>query len=244
MQYTKEVEDMVCVAKGPNHGPAPIPEEGKWIQAKEIKDISGYTHGIGWCAPQQGACKLSLNVKNGVIEEALVETIGCSGMTHSAAMASEILPGKTILEALNTDLVCDAINTAMRELFLQIVYGRTQSAFSDDGLRVGAGLEDLGKGLRSMVGTMYGTAAKGARYLELTQGYVTRMAINKNDEIVGFEFLNLGKFTDAVKAGVDPAEAVQKAMGHYGQWDQAVKFIDPRTDEETHSTESTFPVHE
>ena len=149
MQYTREVEDMVCVAKGPNHGPAPIPEEGKWIQAKEIKDISGYTHGIGWCAPQQGACKLTLNVKNGVIEEALVETIGCSGMTHSAAMASEILPGKTILEALNTDLVCDAINTAMRELFLQIVYGRTQSAFSDDGLRIGAGLEDLGKGLRS-----------------------------------------------------------------------------------------------
>ena len=108
MQYTREVEDMVCVAKGPNHGPAPIPEEGKWIQAKEIKDISGYTHGIGWCAPQQGACKLSLNVKNGIIEEALVETIGCSGMTHSAAMASEILPGKTLLEALFTDLVCAA----------------------------------------------------------------------------------------------------------------------------------------
>ncbi len=149
MQYTKEVEEMVCVAKGPNHGPAPIPEEGKWIQAKENSDISGLTHGIGWCAPQQGACKLTLNVKDGVIEEALVETIGCSGMTHSAAMAAEILPGKTILEALNTDLVCDAINTAMRELFLQIVYGRTQSAFSDDGLRVGAGLEDLGKGLRS-----------------------------------------------------------------------------------------------
>lgn len=83
---------------------------------KEIKDISGLTHGIGWCAPQQGACKLTLNVKDGIIEEALVETIGCSGMTHSAAMASEILPGKTLLEALNTDLVCDAINTAMREL--------------------------------------------------------------------------------------------------------------------------------
>ena len=66
-------------------------------------------------------------------------------MTHSAAMAAEILQGKTILEALNTDLVCDAINTAMRELFLQIVYGRTQSAFSDDGLAIGAGLEDLRK---------------------------------------------------------------------------------------------------
>ena len=139
--YSKEVENMCSVAKGPHHGPAPIPEEGKWIQAKEISDISAYTHGVGWCAPQQGACKLSLNVKNGIIEEALVETIGCSGMTHSAAMAAEILPGKTILEALNTDLVCDAINTAMRELFLQIVYGRSQSAFSENGLVVGAGME-------------------------------------------------------------------------------------------------------
>ena len=144
MQFSREVEEMVCVKKGPNHGPAPIPEEGKWVQAKEIVDISGLTHGIGWCAPQQGACKLTLNVKKGIIEEALVETIGCSGMTHSAAMASEILIGKTILEALNTDLVCDAINTAMRELFLQIVYGRSQSAFSENGLAVGASLEDLG----------------------------------------------------------------------------------------------------
>ena len=128
MNYTTEVQNMCPVTKGAKHEPAPIPEEGKWVHAKKIEDISGFTHGVGWCAPQQGACKLSLNVKNGVIEEALIETIGCSGMTHSAAMAAEILQGKTILEALNTDLVCDAINTAMRELFLQIVYGRTQSA--------------------------------------------------------------------------------------------------------------------
>ena len=157
MTYSHEVEHMCVVKKGPNHGPAPIPEEGKWVKAKEIVDISGLTHGVGWCAPQQGACKLTLNVKDGVIQECLVETLGCSGMTHSAAMASEILPGKTILEALNTDLVCDAINTAMRELFLQIVYGRTQSAFSEGGLMIGAGLEDLGKGLRSQTGTLFGT---------------------------------------------------------------------------------------
>ena len=89
-----------------------------------------------------------------------METIGCSGMTHSAAMAGEILPGKTILEALNTDLVCDAINVAMRELFLQIVYGRSQTAFSEDGLPIGAGLDDLGKGLRSMTGTIFSTKAE------------------------------------------------------------------------------------
>ena len=139
MVYSQEVENMCPVAIGASHGCAPIPEEGKWVYSREISDISGLTHGVGWCAPQQGACKLTLNVKNGIIEEALVETVGCSGMTHSAAMASEILAlAKRILEALNTDLVCDAINTAMRELFLQIVYGRTQTAFSEDGLPIGA----------------------------------------------------------------------------------------------------------
>ena len=230
MQYSREVEEMVCVAKGCNHGPAPIPEEGKWVQAREISDISGLTHGIGWCAPQQGACKLSLNVKGGVIQEALVETIGCSGMTHSAAMAAEILPQKTILEALNTDLVCDAINTAMRELFLQIVYGRTQSAFSDDGLVIGAGLEDLGKGLRSQVGTMYGTAKKGPRYLEMAEGYVLKCALDENDEICGYQFVHLGKMMAAIKKGVDPKEAYEKNVGTYGRFANAAKYIDPRNE--------------
>ena len=228
MIYSKEVENMCVVAKGPNHGPAPIPEEGKWIQAKEIKDISGYTHGIGWCAPQQGGCKLTLNVKDGIIQEALVETIGCSGMTHSAAMASEILPGLTVLEALNTDLVCDAINTAMRELFLQIVYGRTQSAFSEDGLQIGAGLEDLGKGNRSMVGTTYGTLEKGPRYLELTDGYITDIALDENDEIIGYKYVNFGKMMDFIKAGDDANTALEKAKGQYGRVNDAVRCIDPR----------------
>ncbi len=228
MQYSHEVEQMVCVAKGPNHGPAPIPEEGQWIQAKEITDISGFTHGVGWCAPQQGACKLSLNIKKGIIQEALVETLGCSGMTHSAAMAAEILPGKTILEALNTDLVCDAINTAMRELFLQIVYGRSQSAFSEDGLTIGAGLEDLGKGLRSQIGTMYGTLAKGVRYLEMAEGYVLKIALDEDDQVCGYQFVNLGKMMDAIKKGVDPKEAYEQNIGKYGRFDNAAKYIDPR----------------
>ena len=228
MVYSHEVENMCCVAKGPNHGPAPIPEEGKWVHSKKIEDISGFTHGVGWCAPQQGACKLSLNVKEGIIEEALIETIGCSGMTHSAAMAAEALVGRTLLEALNTDLVCDAINTAMRELFLQIVYGRSQSAFSEGGLVVGAGLEDLGKGLRSMVGTSYATKKKGPRYLELTEGYITRVALDNDDQIIGYEFVNLGRMMDMIKAGEDANEAVKKATGSYGRFADAAKYIDPR----------------
>ena len=228
MIYSHEVQHMCVVKKGANHQCAPIPEEGKWVRATQISDISGLTHGIGWCAPKQGGCKLTLNVKEGIIQEALVETIGCSGMTHSAAMASEILPGKTLLEALNTDLVCDAINVAMRELFLQIVYGRTQTAFSENGLPVGAGIEDLGKGLCSMVGTIHSTKQKGVRYLSLTEGYILELGLDKNDEVIGYKFVNLGKVMDAIKAGVDPKEAYEKNIGTYGRFADAVKTIDPR----------------
>ena len=196
---SQEVKEMCCVAKGANHNPAPIPQEGKWTYSKEIKDISGLTHGVGWCAPQQGACKLTLNVKEGIIEE-----------------------------ALNSDLVCDAINTAMRELFLQIVYGRTQTAFSDNGLPIGAGLEDLGKGLRSQVGTIYSTKAKGPRYLELAEGYVLELGLDANDEIIGYKFVHLGKMMESIKKGVEPQKAYDENIKTYGRFDEAVKKIDPR----------------
>ncbi len=228
MQYTAELQNMCCVKKGAVHDPAPIPEEGKWVKVKQINEISGLSHGVGRCAPQQGACKLTLNIKEGIIEEALVETIGCSGMTHSAAMAAEILPGKTLLEAMNTDLVCDAINVALREIFLQFAYGRTQSAFSDDGLPVGAGLEDLGKGLRSQIGTMYGTKAKGARYMEMSEGYVKRLALDEENEIIGYEYVSLGKMMDAIKAGMEPNAAFEKFTSTYGRFNEAVRYIDPR----------------
>ncbi len=225
---TQEVESMCTVAKGPHHGPAPIPEEGKWVKAYEIKDISGLSHGIGWCAPQQGACKLTLNVKDGIIQEALVETIGCSGMTHSAAMAAEILQGKTLLEALNTDLVCDAINVAMREIFKQLVYGRSQTAFSEGGLPVGSSLDDLGKGLRSQVGTIFGTKLKGVRYLEMAEGYILSLGLDENGEVIGYKFVHLGKMMEAIRAGKDANEAYQSNVKTYGRYDEAVKYIDPR----------------
>lgn len=219
---------MCTVAKGPNHGPAPIPEEGKWVKSYDIKDISGLSHGVGWCAPQQGACKLTLNVKDGIVEEALVETIGCSGMTHSAAMAAEILPNKTLLECLNTDLVCDAINVAMKNIFLQLVYGRSQTAFSEGGLPIGAGLEDLGKGLRSQVGTMYSTNKKGVRYMEMAEGYVLKIALDENDEVCGYQFVRLGKMLEDIRHGAAPDEAYKNNIGQYGRFDNAAKYIDPR----------------
>lgn len=228
MSFSHEVERMCPITKGPHHGPAPIPEEGRWVKAYEVTDISGLSHGVGWCAPQQGACKLTLNVKGGIIEEAMVETIGCSGMTHSAAMAGEILPGKTILEALNTDLVCDAINVAMREIFKQLVYGRTQTAFSEDGLPIGAALEDLGKGLRSQIGTIFSTKAKGVRYLEMAEGYILNLAVDKGGEVIGYKYVRAGKMLEDIRHGIDAKEAFEKNTAVYGRYDEADKYIDPR----------------
>lgn len=210
-------------------GASPIPEEAKWVQAKDILQISGFSHGCGKCAPQQGTCKLTLNVKDGIIKEALVETIGCTGMTHSAGMACEILIGKTILEALNTDLVCDAINDAMKQVFLQLVYGRSQSAFSEGGLNIGAGLEDLGKNWMSAVGTVYANSEIGPRYLNLAEGYITKLALDENNEIIGYEYLNIGGLVKELEKGVTYSDARKNNCKTYGRYNEGVKFLDPRS---------------
>lgn len=228
MEITHEVERMKKVACPKGHGPAELPQEGNWTQVKEIRDISGLSHGIGWCAPQQGCCKLTLNVKNGVIQEALVETTGCTGATHGAAVAGEHLPGKTLLEALNTHLACDAINVAMREIFKQMVYGRTQTAFSENGLPIGASLEDLGKGLCSQCGSVFSTLEKGSRMLQMAEGYVLDMALNEEKETVGYRFVHLGKMMDLIRAGKDHKEAYESCIGTYGQYEGASEYIDPR----------------
>ena len=219
---------MSCPINMEGFGPSPIPEEANWVQLKDIKQVSGFSHGCGKCAPQQGTCKLTLNVKDGIIKEALVETIGCSGMTHSAAMAAEILPGKTLLEALNTDLVCDAINDAMKNIFLQLVYGRSQSAFSENGLAVGSALEYLGKTLSSNVGTVYSQEKTGTRYLNLAEGYITKEGLDENGEIIGYEYVAIGSLMKSLREGVEAKEAIAKATKTYGRFNEAVTVIDPR----------------
>ncbi|QUM85939.1 MULTISPECIES: iron-sulfur cluster assembly scaffold protein [unclassified Moritella] len=228
MHYSSDIQSMCPIQRGDLHASAPIPIEGRMVNPKEVIAISGLSHGVGTCAPQQGAAKLTLNVKEGIIEEALIETIGCSGMTQSAAMAAEIITGKTILEAMNTDLVCDAINVAMREIFLQFAYGRSQSAFSEGGLEIGAALEDLGQTQRSQVGTSYATSAKGVRYMEIAEGYVTKLGLDENNEVIGYEYVNLGKMMKSVNKGVQADDAMKSAAGTYGRFDDAVKTINPR----------------
>lgn len=227
---TAEVENMCYIKNAESFGSSPLPQDGGWDQVKDITQISGLSHGVGGCAPRQGACKLTINVKNGIIKEALVECIGCSGMTHSAAMAGEILVGKTLLEALNTDLVCDAINDAMKNVFFQLVYGRSQSAFSLDGLPIGTCLEDLGKDRASKVASIYASEEKGVRYLNTAEGYITKLALDKNKEIIGFEYVNIYAFMRLIKKGEDGNESLKKCTKQYGRFSEGESFIDPRNE--------------
>ena len=62
----------------------------------------------------------------------------------------------------------------------------------------------------------------------LVKDFVTGIALDDHDEIIGYQFVSLGKFTDFVKAGDTPNEAWEKAKGQYGRVADAVKIIDPR----------------
>ena len=209
------------------HGPSKIPQEGIFTASTNIEDISGLSSGIGGCAPNQGACKLTINVKKGIIKEALIETIGCSAMTQSAAMAGEILTGKTILEALNTDLVCDAINDAMLKVFNQLVYGRSQSAFSKGGLHVGSCFDDIGKHKTSDVGTIYSCQEKGPRYLNTSEGQIISMALDTNDEVIGYKYIVPSILIESLKHN-NAKDALNEATKIYGRYSEGVNFIDPR----------------
>ena len=116
----------------------------------------------------------------------------------------------------------------MKQIFLQLVYGRSQSAFSEGGLEIGAGLEDLGKTLSSAVGTVYANEKIGPRYLNLAEGYITKMALDLNNEIIGYEYVNVGALMGALEKGETYENARAKAQKTYGRFDEAAKYINPR----------------
>jgi hypothetical protein len=80
-----------------------------------------------------------------------------------------------------------------------------QSAFSEGGLPIGAGLEDLGKGLRSQIGTMYSTKQKGVLYLGDAEGLRQADRADANNEVIGYEFVKVGR-SWRLQEGNDPKE--------------------------------------
>jgi len=212
-----------------NNEVAEVPMEGDWIRLDDISKINGVSHGVGGCPPQQGACKLTLNVKNGIIEEALIETVGCSGMTQSAVIVSEFFVGKNLLEALNTHLVCDAINIAMKQAFIQFVYGRTQTAFSKNGLPIGSLHEELATNKLSHVGTVISKNHEAPILLQTTEGLITKQALDKNGDIIGYQYLKIGELLKSLSFNRNVN--IKDFLSEYGRYSEGVKWIDPRGDD-------------
>ena len=79
-----------------------------------------------------------------------------------------------------------------------------------------------------MIGTTYGTLEKGPRYLELTDGYITQIALDEEYQIIGYKYVNFGKMMDFIKKGDDAKVALEKASGQYGRVADAVRLVDPR----------------
>ena len=125
------------------------------------------------------------------------------------------------LQISSSDVAADATSIESESPASSTILRKTNSA-------IGAGLEDLGKGLRSQIGTLYGTRAKGPRYLEMAEGYITKLALDEDGEIIGYEFVRMGPMMEMIKKGVDANEAVAKCTGNYGRFDEAAKYIDPR----------------
>ena len=54
------------------------------------------------------------------------------------------------------------------------------------------------------------------------------MAIDDEDHIIGYKFVHLGKMMEMIGKGMDANEALQKASGQYGRFDDAARVINPR----------------
>ena len=58
-----------------------------------------------------------------------------------------------------------------------------------------------------------------------------KLALDANDEVIGYQFVKLGKMMEDIRHGKTPNEAYEKNVGTYGRFSKeqgAVKYIDPR----------------
>lgn len=55
-----------------------------------------------------------------------------------------------------------------------------------------------------MTGTIFSTKEKGVRYLELTEGYINKLALDENNEVIGYQFVKLGKMMEDIRHGKTP----------------------------------------
>ena len=65
--------------------------------------------------------------------------------------------------------------------------------------------------------------------MEMAEGYITKLALDKDNLIIGYEFVKMGVMMDKIRAGVSADQALKESTGHYGRFEGAASYIDPRT---------------
>ena len=62
----------------------------------------------------------------------------------------------------------------------------------------------------------------------MAEGYVTEMALDADDQVIGYKFVKVGPMLENINKGMDAGEALAKATGTYGRFAEGVKYINPR----------------
>lgn len=95
---------------------------------------------------------------------------------------------------------------------------RTQSAFSRNGLPIGGNGRLRKRKQKSDWNNLF-NLRKGTKIPKI-EGYITEIGLDENDQIIGYKYVNIGKMMQNIKAGIEPMEAIEKASGKYGRFDE------------------------
>ncbi len=66
--------------------------------------------------------------------------------------------------------------------------------------------------------------------MQTVEGYILSLALDENDEVIGYKFINSGVMIEKIKKGMDPKEAFESSTGIYSRFAEGVKYIDPRNE--------------
>lgn len=224
-----EVQQMCCVAKGAKHGPAPIPEEGKWVKSKQISDISGLTHGVGWCAPQAGRvqahaqCQGRRNQGSPRRNNRLLGHDALGGLwrrkfSQAKPFSKPLIPTSFATQSTSpcANFSSKSSTDALRRLSRKAV--SPSARVSKTWARVCA--------RRSARCSRRKSRARATS--ELAEGYVLEQALDENNEVIGYKTVHVGKMLEAIRNGMDAGEAFKKFTSTKGRFEDAAKTIDPR----------------
>ena len=161
--------------------------------------------------------------KNGVPLKivGIVKPTSSSGSLTSGVLYTRALTEYVLKEAAKSEIV----KKQLADKNVNVFSGKR---FDDEDKNTGLDFQDMVSIDEDALSKAFGVNISEDDIKKLTEGYIEKIALDENSEIIGYQYLSLGRFMDFVKAGVPAEEALVKARGQYGRFADAAKVIDPR----------------